>query len=476
MYVAAGVMLGDRTIILTSTKGLQSQLMSDFEEIGMVDVRGKNSYRCHEAHDRLTCDQGMCNFGMFCPLRKGGCAYYDAVIAARTAPLVVTNYSFWLYSNKYGEGIGKAGLLVCDEGHDAPAEVASFLEVKLDRSDEILMQILPREPQHLSILKWREWAKSYASTTARDVEQLQSEIQEDGPDEHTLHRLARLKKLQTNLTTLAGMDIDNWVCNITPFDIEFAPISVSDQCQDILFRDSKRGIITSASVNYKTAEMLGLHENEYTLDEYPHTFPVESRMVYLLRGGRMNSTADGETLNEWLKMADSVIEARLDRKGIFHTTAYHRRDFVITHSQFAPYMMSHNRRDVVDQIQRFKESAPPKILVSPSVTTGYDFPGSECEYQILGKLPYPDTRNVITKARCDHDPEYAPYIAMQQIIQACGRGSRSEDDRCENFIIDNNFGDWFLKRYRKFAPQWFLDSITARTFPPTPPERLERSN
>lgn len=187
----------------------------------------------------------------------------------------------------------------------------------------------------------------------------------------------------------------------------------------------------------------------------------------------MNATVDGETMNEWLKAADSIIEARLDRKGIFHTTAYHRSEYVTAHSRFTPYMMSHNRHDLMQSIHKFKDAPPPVIFVSPSVTTGFDFPYDDCEFQILGKVPYPDTRNVITKARADADPDYAPYIAMQQIVQACGRGSRAEDDYCENFIIDTNI-DWFVKRYRRFAPKWFLESITKRVFPPDPPQRIKR--
>lgn len=472
--IASGIMLGARTVVLTSTKALQDQYMNDFAEIGMVDVRGKNSYRCLESKGRLSCDMGMCNFGMQCPLRQSGCEYYDAVRRARLAPLVVTNYSFWLYSNTFGEGIGRAGLLVCDEGHDAPEEVADFLSVKLDRSDDVLLRILPPTPQELSMQEWKAWAANFANASEVDIEATQTEMREYGPDQYLIKKIFKLKRLHANLSVLAGMDVDNWVCNITPFDIEFAPISVSDQCQEILFRDAGKVIITSGSVNYKTADMLGIDNEECTVDEYPHSFPIENRLVYVIEaGGRMNATADGDTFNNWLKAADSIIEGRLDRKGIFHTTAYHRRDYVIAHSRFFAYMTSHERKDVMQKIQEFKNANPPRIFVSPSVTTGFDFPYDDCEYQILGKVPYPDTRNVITKARCDADKDYAPYIAMQQIVQACGRGCRAEDDFCENFVIDTNI-KWFLRKYHEFAPQWFMDSVTSRMFAPPPAKKLER--
>jgi Rad3-related DNA helicase len=136
-------------------------------------------------------------------------------------------------------------------------------------------------------------------------------------------------------------------------------------------------------------------------------------------------------------------------------------------------MLSHKRKDTLEKVKMFKASAPPKILVSPSMTTGWDFPGSECEYQIIGKLAYPDTRSKLVKARMDADDDYAPYVAMQQLIQACGRGVRSLTDRCENFIIDDNIV-WFIRRYRKFAPKWFSEAFISRVTAPEPPAKLER--
>jgi Rad3-related DNA helicase len=264
------------------------------------------------------------------------------------------------------------------------------------------------------------------------------------------------------------------VCNVTPFDIQFAPIKVSDVCQAVLFREVPKILLTSGSINYKTGELLGITDDDCTIDEYPHTFPLESRIVYLLKGARMNAKSDGESIQDWLWAADSIIKDRLDRKGIFHTTSYSRRDFVMAHSQYKHHMMSHHKRDVLQMVDEFKSAKAPKVFVSPSVTTGWDFPYQACEFQILGKVPYPDSRNVITAARNEVDPEYGAYIAMQQIVQACGRGTRAEDDHCENFIIDDNFGGWFLKRYGKFAPKWFRDSLTRRMFAPEPPTSLNR--
>ena len=474
MYVAASRLLGGKTVILTSTKGLQSQLLRDFEEAGMVDVRGKNAYKCVEAGGKISCEQAACNHGYRCPYKRTySCEYYAAVLRATNSSLVVTNYSFWFYNNAYAEGIGTPNLLVCDEGHDAPQAVADFLTVNFDRRDADYMAMLPGTPEKLSLSQWREWGQVWDRKLTKEIDRLESLLEAGGGSEDAFSEMAVLKRQYAQVHTVATMDLGNWVVDVSPITVSFAPIEVKDECKELLFGDIGHNIVTSASVNYKTAEMLGLEEDDFDTVEYPHTFPIKNRLVTHVQGARISARSSGEDFKEWIKTADRIIGARQDRKGIFHTVSYERRDFVMSHSNYAHLMMSHNRADTVKMVQRFKYAEPPKVLVSPSMSTGWDFPYNECEFQIIGKVPYPDTRNKITAARVKNDKDYAPYLAMQQLVQACGRGCRAEDDHCENFVIDDNIG-WFLRSNRQFAPKWFMESVTSRLLPPQPPPPLEK--
>jgi Rad3-related DNA helicase len=473
-YCAAGVLHGGKTVILTSTKGLQSQLLRDFKDAGMVDVRGKNAYLCNISNKRLNCEQAPCNAGYQCTLKRTlGCEYYAAVKRAQAARMVVTNYSFWFYINAYGEGIGRPNLLVCDEGHDAPGMVADFKTVEFDRRDAELMSMLPSDYKDFTLDKWKEWGDTWADNVMRDIERLEADIEHGDVSENTFKELTHWRRLHDKLHTVATMKTDNWVVEITPMTLSFAPISVKEFCPRLLYRSAKHTILTSASVNYKTAEMLGLEKGDYSQIEYPHTFPVENRLVIHVQGARLNARSNGEDLIEWLKTADRIMKYRQDRKGIFHTVSYGRRDFVMAQSDYAHTMMSHERIDTIKKVREFKEADPPKVLVSPSMSTGWDFPYTDCEFQIIGKVPYPDTRSTITAARAKADPEYAPYIAMQQLVQACGRGCRAEDDHCENFVIDDNI-TWFTKMHWKFAPKWFTQSMRSKVMPPPPPPKLQK--
>ena len=111
--------------------------------------------------------------------------------------------------------------------------------------------------------------------------------------------------------------------------------------------------------------------------------------------------------------------------------------------------------------------------MSPSVTTGVDLPGAQAEYCVIPKIPYPDMRSKVLKARAKFDPDYPAYIAAQTLVQATGRGMRSADDRFESAIFDGNWG-WFIRRYAGFTPRWWRKAVRRVSWQklPAPPEAL----
>lgn len=135
-------------------------------------------------------------------------------------------------------------------------------------------------------------------------------------------------------------------------------------------------------------------------------------------------------------------------------------------------MQTHDSGEQAPAVQRFKDSRPPAIFISPSATTGLDFPYSTCEYQIIAKVPFPDLRSKILKARAKKDTEYPFYLAMLDVVQAAGRGMRAADDQCETFIVDDNWG-WFARRYKHFAPAWFWEAVRRTDRILDPPLKLK---
>jgi Rad3-related DNA helicase len=166
-------------------------------------------------------------------------------------------------------------------------------------------------------------------------------------------------------------------------------------------------------------------------------------------------------------MAARIInEGRLDRNGIIHTTSYKRRNQWMTWVEdnpsrsgyLGPRVISHratssSARDAVTSLK----SSTGKILASPSLTTGYDFKYKHAEYQIILKVPHPDTRSKVMKRRVKEDPEYGPNVTSKLLMQMTGRIVRDEEDQGETFITDDSI-TWWLRKWKHLMKQWWLQA------------------
>jgi len=248
--------------------------------------------------------------------------------------------------------------------------------------------------------------------------------------------------------------------------VTFSPVLVAPYLETLAQRVPKV-LLLSATLSDKTAALLGIAPADWTTVEGRSSFPVARRPVIYVPTVRMDSrTSEGDRVL-WVRRIDQIIGQRLDRKGIVHTTSYARQRFLQQHSQHARWFICPQSQTTRAEVARFKSACPPAILVSPSVTTGWDFPGETCRYQILGKVPFPDTRDPVTKARVAKDPQYQGYLAMQSLVQAVGRGTRSEDDWCETFVVDDHWA-WFRRKSRHHAPRWFWDAVSEAGTLPAP--------
>ena len=291
-------------------------------------------------------------------------------------------------------------------------------------------------------------------------------------DYTTVHQLGKesrdFKNLGRKLRQLSQIE-GEWVAERRGQSMLWSPVWPDHYGERFLFRGVEKVILMSATARPKTAALLGIKPEEFEFIEYPSSFPAKRRPVIHVPTLRMNHRNTDEDLDLWMTRIDQIIGPRLGRKGIIHTVSYKRRDLIMKQSQYSRYMLTHTTGTTRAIVEQFKEMDAPAILVSPSVDTGFDFPLRECDWILISKLPWPDTRSAVMKARTKADPDYMPYLTMQSLVQMAGRGMRSELDACEVVCVDDNI-KWVLKSYRSFAPQWFLDSVRFDSTIPVPLE------
>jgi Rad3-related DNA helicase len=493
IYMAVSRLLGARTLILVGTKGLQAQLMADFEQIGLADIRGQVNYRCLALDGDLAdygnpgagCNDGPCHAGIFCSLKKAGCLYYDAQAWAKASNVVVSNYAYWLVIGRHSDplAVGNFDLIILDEAHSAPDWLARFCAVDLDAGEVKLLLDLDLPPINEGVAVWAEWARGAAAIAREREEDARRQLRGlmFGRQRAT-RELLRLVSVGRELEELGkayawkrgepssrevhmpGMQTD-WVAEKTPKGARFSPVWAHAYAEPYLFRHCPRVILSSATLSRDITKYLGIDRHQSDYHEVRSGFDPERRPFTYIPTTRVDRHSNEGQVRIWLRRIDTIIGDRLDRKGIIHTRSYARARTILERSRHRNLMIGHEPRSTRAAVARFKDADAPRVLVSPAVEEGFDFPGLECSYQIIAKVPFIDGRSPVVRARSKSDSGYLNYVAALSLVQQVGRGMRSADDLCETFIVDDHW-KWFRKAVR--FPTWFKKAWRQSRQPPAP--------
>lgn len=485
---------GKRTVFLTATKGLQDQYAREGARYGLTDIRGRGNYQCGD-YANLDCKGGM---SMGCRYANGnGCEYERKKAEARNKEMLVANYAYWFNVNDLANGLQRTDaeaeifgenpveLLVLDEGHEAPNLLADYLACRVYEG-EVKRWVDPRELTE-DIGAWKRFAVEH-------VKDLDAEIRTTGMELVHLGRKATkqqvdvlhgLEKLRSKLVRISGMQ-DDWVLDakvgtrygrMWAFDV----IWPGRYAEQYLFCSVPKVVVMSATLRPKTLGLLGVRKEDYEFKEWARIFPANRHPIYNSparydgKDVRVDRKITDVQLRAWVEHIDCIIDGRTDRKGIIQTVSYDRQKYLMEHSRHTGIMLGNTQdpdSETASEIADvYKKSKVPCVLVSPSFSTGWDFPGEYCEYIVICKVPFKPNQGKVQKAREMRDKQYGAYLAMIEMVQGAGRGMRSAEDRCEVFVVDGHMG-WFLSQNGSLAPDWFVKAVRKVAEIPRAPEKL----
>lgn len=465
VVVAYALMTRQPTCFVTENLGLQAQYMTDFESVGMVQLMGKRRYTCDLKPD-YTCEEGQT---ARCP-RSGSaaCPLSYAESRAATSYLVTTNYDKWTSARKFGAGMEHFKAVVFDEGHESVTKLASAMQVTLSSNEieDLLGWAFPASKDEM--VDWKHWAGPVRADAEQQMLQLRSLIAGGNAKPSWVKDYNHLRNLTRRLATIATSQAQHWVVDEVKNGFQFDPVRVGRYGELMLLMRVPNVIVISATIRPKTLHMIGVGNDAMEFREFPSDFNPADCPIYYIPVMRVDK--NHPNLSMLWATHDQIAGRRRDRKAIVHTISYLRRDDIKSHSRFATSMMFNERGEPsTETVEMFKDSGAGTILVSPSVGAGFDFPGKDCEWQFVCKIPFPDGRSKIVRARQEDDKEYGPYQATNKLVQIFGRGARFKGDRCENFIGDMHL-DWFLPRYSHLFPKAFHAFFRKiETLPPPPP-------
>ena len=448
----------DSSYILTVTKQLQEQYLSDFKDLKLV--KGRNNFTCTRDPAR-TCDEGRCILeGLKCEDAIRTCEYYRQKNAALNAKTVISNYHYMFLELNYVRDFKKRELLICDEAHNLENTIMSQLKLEFsidDLKEHLNIEVGDDILYELDNGDFDVWLQFIGEI--RDEYQHEYDKIRDVDVPHLIEKKSFMKNEIS--------DCNRFVENITQdpyswvFDydrdynlIEFKPLKIDNYAKNAMFRYGEVCILMSATIlDYEFfSKCLGIGADEIYAIRRKSPFDMQRNAIRSCSDLELSHKTIKENAPKTVDAIRSILEYHRDEKGLIHTVSTACKDYLIDNLNDAR-LIEHNTKNRAEQLEEYRNSVRPLVLVSPSMNEGVDLPGDLCRFQIIFKLPYPDLADKQIRLRANADEDWYNYKTALSLIQTYGRGMRFEEDYCRTYLIDSRIGDFILNS--KFMPDDF---------------------
>ena len=112
-----------------------------------------------------------------------------------------------------------------------------------------------------------------------------------------------------------------------------------------------------------------------------------------------------------------------------------------------------------EELEKFKTSQYPYVLVSPSLSEGLDLKDDLSRFCIICKVPYASLADNWIKKKIEVDKGWYELRTAETLIQQTGRSIRSKTDHADTYILDSQFLQFYNRNNRLF-PKYWKDSIS----------------
>ncbi|WP_405298665.1 helicase C-terminal domain-containing protein [Methanobrevibacter sp.] len=437
----------DSSYILTVTKQLQDQYLEDFTNLCLV--KGRGNFRCR-MDLTLLCDEGKCIAGTeSCENPKTDCDYYIQKHRALNSNTVISNYHYMFLELNYVGDFKKRQLLICDEAHNLENVIMSQLKLEFsvsDLSNYLKLDITDGMLYELENGDYDVWLMFIHEVKEKYLTEL--ERIKDVQKPQLTEKIAFIKREISDCNRFIeniAYDPYSWVFDYNPdYEIlEFKPLKVDNYAKNTLLEYGEVCIFMSATIlDWKFfSKCLGIREDEIYAIRRKSPFNLKRNPVISVGEYNLSRKFINENAPKTVDVIKSILEKHKDDKGIIHTVSTSCKDFLIDNLN-DPRLMEHNTQNRADQLEKFKSTKEPLVLVSPSMNEGVDLPGDLCRFQIIYKLPYPDLGDRQIMMRANADEEWYDYKTSLALVQTYGRGMRFEDDRCVTYFIDSRISSY----------------------------------
>lgn len=464
-----------RVGVFAHTNLLQEQYTRTCRTDNPIQVKGATNYSCvfletfsKKYGKGLTktcenCVQKHCS-EYTKPLEDCHCPYRKLMMAAKKHPFVITNNTFYLTDALYVGLFFKENMLIniFDECHlfnDCYCEAAKFVLNPEHLSKEYEKEIGNDENLFNFKKEWKFVSEVNYKNALFEATVLYGKLhghyedlnkKEDDP----IKSLSFSKKMRKCIEMSQKIDvifksitniveiIDNTLVIRQPF--------IGDNFESL--NKSKYSLFMSATITEEyMMKAYNFKPEDVAFVNVGAVFPKENKNLVYFKPLKLNySTMKEErTISNINQKCLEVCEEYLNegKKGIILTPSfsvnnrissflqYEHNIKVFQHEQKELY---HDPKPLAELLNEFKKCSDPCVLISPSIYEGVDLPGDDSEFQIIVKAPYASLGDKRMKYILENEPYIYNFITISKIVQGMGRSVRSENDKCDIYVLDTN--------------------------------------
>jgi Rad3-related DNA helicase len=441
--------------VLTITKTLQDQYTDLFDDC--EDLKGKSNYQCavdpnHTAETapcvHVKSIKGDC-------WKKDICPYYTQRNRALTSTLAALNYSMFF---SLPDVVKRRRYIVCDEASELEdvlvKQFTCDINLKVLKASDIKVPTFNDDRGKIP-----GWLNSLSIQMVNKINDFKEEIKGGVPKPRETSvklKLVYMSNLHQRLRTV----IDTWgdceyLIDTEKDTIKFYPLKV-DKLADHLFKCGDRIILLSATIiDHKNfTKSLGISDYGYV--EVGSTFDPKNGPIFCSSRVKLTRFTLQKSLPVVADMVQQICDSHKGQKGIIHTHTNEITLFLKNKLRYGRFIFRepgvNNEQILLQHLSNDDDS----IIVSPSMTFGVDLKEDLARFQIIVKAPYPPLLNQRVKKLTEMDQKWYTNKMLSSLIQACGRGVRSKEDKCVTYIIDGKILDEVINN-KSILPKYFID-------------------
>ena len=459
----------DKFSYLCSSKQLQEQLQFDFPETEVM--MGRGNYECNLIPSKMA-DECIHSELFKCPLKYSTCNYELQKRATLKSHRQIINYAYAITEAHFVGKFSGYPVQICDEADMLESILVNFVSLDIRKSTlrrySIPTPAYKTSQAKMGVESWKVWAQrteEIIRNRARRVENSIDLAEGENPDDDTKSAMRELKWLegfQKRLQIFLKYVDKDWIYETNDRGWMFRPVWLTPaMTQEWFFKHAQKHLLMSATVPKPKilSILLGIDLSDIDYMEVPSTWPVSNRPVHLMPVADMKYKTFKDDVPKLLKRIGEIINNHKNEKGVIHTSSWKLTDIVMSIANGR--MVTHTPFNKPEMLRKFQLSDKPLIFVSPSSTRGVNLPGDNCRFQIIAKAPYLSLKDKVVNARIFGSKvgqSWYRALCADDILQACYRGVRSEDDWCVTYCLDKQIMH-LITGHQSLFSKYFLQAI-----------------